>query len=129
MLKILGIADLYEWLRGGVGILQVLSEIARWFMRKVAPFAAVVTFFATPVATVLLNDDLWTTVQSGLGSMTVYLSTASASMGPWLSRINYMFPLSEGFALVALVAAVAVLAVVIRLTKAAIEFVLEVIPF
>jgi hypothetical protein len=129
MLKILGISDLLEWLKGSVGISQVISEVARWFLRKLAPFTAVVTFFATPIGAVLLNDNLWSTVQSGLGSMTVYLSTASASMGPWLSRINYMFPLSEGFALVALVAAVAVLALVVRLTKAAIEFVLEVIPF
>lgn len=128
-IRVVGVTELLTWLKAGVGfVLTVVSQL-RWLIQKFGPFAAVITFFATPVSFVLLDTEMWEAAQAAISLLQGYVSGSTGTIAPWIARINYLFPIAEAFMMMSVVAAVAIASVLIRVTKALIEFVLEIIPF
>ncbi|RBP46388.1 hypothetical protein DES53_102779 [Roseimicrobium gellanilyticum] len=122
-------SDIAVWIRDVGSTARIISHQLKWLLVKLAPYILMPGILVATATGLITDDEIFAKAEALLFSLEGMTNTASGGMGPWLARLNYVFPMTELFILLLFVAQLAIASVAVRVIKAIIEFILEIIPF
>lgn len=128
-MQIPGISDLIVWGKDAASVLRIIMEQAKLWLVKAMPYIMLPGILVGEAFGIFTSDEAWTALVEVLSILEGGVAGANAGLAPWLGRMNYVFPMTELFLVAVLLLNLAIACLAVRLLKAVIEFILDVIPF
>jgi hypothetical protein len=128
-MQIPGISDIVVWSKDIAAVLRLIMDQARAWLVKALPYVILPSIFLGEAFAIFTNEDAWLAINEALNVLEGGVAAGGSGLAPWLSRMNYVFPMTETFLMALVLANLAIASVALRLIKAVIEFILEIIPF
>jgi hypothetical protein len=127
-MQIPGISDVLVWTKDVASSLRLIMDQGKTWLLKSLPLIVFPAVFLGEAFAIFTSEDAWNAIAEALNVLEGGIAAGSTGLGPWLARMNYVFPMTETFLVALVLANLAIACVALRLIKAVIEFILDLVP-